>query len=95
MKNTALDLNNHLMAQLERLGNEQLKGEDLLREIRRSDAITRVAQATTANRRLILDAARFVEDNPQAPRLSPALVGPSTTETPVRLAHTTTGRRRR
>lgn len=95
MKNSALDLNNHLMAQLERLGNEKLKGEELLIEIRRSDAITRVAQATTANGRLILDAAQFVEDNPQAPRLSPALAGPPATEPSVRLAPTTTGRRRR
>ena len=95
MKNTILDLNNHLIAQLERLGDETLEAEELLLEIRRSDAITRVAAATTANSRLILDAAQFVEDNPQAPQLSPTFTGPALAESPVRLTHTATRKRRR
>lgn len=58
MKNKLSDLNNHLFAQLERLGNESLKGEDLAREIERSHAITSVAKEVISNGRLVLDAQR-------------------------------------
>ena len=95
MKNSALDLNNHLIAQLERLIDEDLKGDDLAGEIRRTEAITRIAQATTANGRLILDAAKFASDNPEAPTLPTVLVGPTSEESPIRLAHTSSNRRRR
>lgn len=35
MKNKPVDLNNHLFAQLERLGDEDLSGDDLKQEIER------------------------------------------------------------
>jgi len=44
MKNQIEDLRNHLFAQLERLGDEDLKGEKLQDEIKRSKAIAEVAQ---------------------------------------------------
>lgn len=56
MKNKLSDLNNHLFAQLERLGDEQLKGEELEAEIERSKAITGVSKEVVANARLVLDA---------------------------------------
>ncbi|MDP5205851.1 hypothetical protein [Alishewanella sp. SMS8] len=58
MKNKLSDLNNHLFAQLERLGNETLKGEELAKEIDRSHAITSVAKEVISNARLVLDAQR-------------------------------------
>lgn len=56
MKNKLSDLNNHLFAQLERLGNEDLKPEELALEIDRGKAITSVAQQVIANGKLVLDA---------------------------------------
>lgn len=44
MKNTLGDLNNHLFAQLEKLGDDDLTGEALDAEIRRSEAMAKVSE---------------------------------------------------
>lgn len=54
--NTLKDLNNHLFAQIERLGNEDLKGDELRAEIARGKAITDVSSQIINNGRLVLDA---------------------------------------
>ena len=59
MQNTLGDLNNHLFAQLQRLGEEDLKGEDLIEEINRSKAITSVATQIINNGSLVLQAEKF------------------------------------
>jgi hypothetical protein len=56
MKNQLIDLNNHLFAQLERLGDEDLEGEKLAQEIDRSRAITGISKEIVSNARLALDA---------------------------------------
>ncbi|OES24498.1 hypothetical protein [Alteromonas macleodii] len=56
MKNTLLDLNNHLFAQLERLGEEDLSGEKLEHEIERTKAITSVSREIVSNAALALKA---------------------------------------
>lgn len=56
MKNKLSDLNNHLFAQLERLSDETIKGEELADEIERSKAVTSVSKEIVANARLVLDA---------------------------------------
>ena len=43
MKNKIDDLRNHLFAQLERLGDESIKGEKLAEEIRRARAVSEVS----------------------------------------------------
>jgi hypothetical protein len=62
MKNTLGDLNNHLFAQLERLGDEEIKGEKLAEEMDRAKSITNVAAQIIANGRLVLEAIRASED---------------------------------
>lgn len=56
MKNTLGDLNNHLFAQLERLGDEELKGEELKEEMERAKSIGYVAKQIIDNASLVLDA---------------------------------------
>lgn len=63
MKNTLGDLNNHLFAQLERLNDEDLTGDKLAEEIRRTEAVTDVASQIIANGALVLKAKVAYEDN--------------------------------
>lgn len=62
MKNKLIDLNNHMFAQLERLSDEDLKGDDLIQEINRSKAIGSIATQIISNARLALDAATSIND---------------------------------
>lgn len=69
MQNTLGDLNNHLFAQLERLNDEDLVGEKLTEEIKRSEAITEVASQIIANGALVLKAKVAYEDNLSADKM--------------------------
>lgn len=62
MKNSLTDLNNHLFEQLERLNDEELKGEELKEEITRSKTIESVAKQIINNGRLVLDSQMFIDD---------------------------------
>lgn len=62
MKNGLTDLNNHLFEQLERLNDEELKGEELKEEITRSKTIENVAKQIINNGRLVLDSQKFIDD---------------------------------
>jgi len=56
MKNKQEDLNNHLFAQLERLGDESLKDDALEAELKRSQAVTNVAKQLISSGNLALNA---------------------------------------
>ena len=59
VKNTLLDLNDHLFMELERLGDEELPAEELLNEIKRAKAISNVADKIIDNANIILEAQRM------------------------------------
>ncbi len=61
MKNKLSDLNEHLFAQLERLSDEDKKGDELKEEISRAKAVTGIASQIIANGQLVLGAIRFKE----------------------------------
>lgn len=63
MKNKLSDLNNHLFAQLERLGDEDLKGELLVEEINRAKAVSSVAVQIIANGSLVLEAQKLADNS--------------------------------
>lgn len=63
MKNKLTDLNNHLFAQLERLGDESLCAEKLASEVTRSKAVTDVAKEVIAAGKLQLDAQKALGEN--------------------------------
>lgn len=49
MKNTLEDLNNHLFEQLERLNDDSLTADDLDKELRRADGMTKIATQIIRN----------------------------------------------
>jgi hypothetical protein len=56
MRNKLTDVHDHLVAELERLGDESLEGEKLVAEIARAHALTGVAGQIVANAGLVLRA---------------------------------------
>lgn len=63
MKNKLGDLNNHLFAELERLGDEDLKGEELKEEINRARAIQRIGHVIVENAELGLKVLRYASES--------------------------------
>lgn len=62
MKNKLSDLNNHLFAQLERLGDEDLTTEQIDQEAKRGEAIVGVADKIIRNAALQIEAAKLVSE---------------------------------
>ena len=60
MKNKLSDLNDHLFAQLERLGDEDLSAEQIEQEAKRADAIVSVADQVVRNAELQLKTAQLL-----------------------------------
>lgn len=63
MKNKLTDLNNHLFAQLERLGDEDLTAEQIEQESKRADAIVSIAEQIVRNANITLKAAAIIANH--------------------------------
>ena len=66
MKNKLSDLTNHLFAQLERLGDEDLTAEQIDQEVKRSEAIVSLSDQVVGNANLQLKAAKLFADHGSA-----------------------------
>jgi len=79
MKNKLTDLNDHLFAQMERLGDESLSDDDLEKEVKRTSSMMGIADKVIGNSTLMLKAAelRAEYQGGQGIELPKALGGPS------------------
>lgn len=59
MKNKFTNLNDHLFAQLERVCDEDLKGEQLATEIQRAQAVSSLARQIVGNANLVFKAKKL------------------------------------
>ena len=62
MKNTLSDLNNYLFESIERIMDDTLSDEQLTREIKRSKAVTNIAETVIKNGHLALKSAKYVSE---------------------------------
>ncbi|HFK1513643.1 MULTISPECIES: hypothetical protein [Bacillus cereus group] len=74
MQNTLGDLNNHLFAQLERLGDEELVGEKLVEEINRAKAVADISTQIIANGSLVLKAKMAYDNRLNADGTTPKML---------------------
>lgn len=74
MKNTLGDLNNHLFAELERLGDEELTGDELKEELTRAESIVRVSSSIISNASLVLQAEKFKDQKMDADLKTPKML---------------------
>lgn len=74
MKSTLGDLNNHLFAQLERLGDEDLTGDELAEEINRAKAVTGVASQIISTGSLVLESIKLSDDRMNADTKVPKML---------------------
>lgn len=62
MKNTLSDVNNYLFEAIERLNDDSLSEEELDREIKRADAVTKVAKTIVDNTNLALNIKKHLDE---------------------------------
>jgi hypothetical protein len=73
-KNSLNALNDHLMETIEWLTDRDIKGDDLTEQIRRSEAVTKVAAQVINNANIILKAHIAVENSPMGKMKLPAMI---------------------
>ena len=62
MRNSLVDVNNYLFEAIERLNDDELTDEQLEREIRRTEAVTKVAKTIVDNTNLALNIKKHLDE---------------------------------
>ena len=62
MKNTLTDLNNYLFEQLERLNDDELTGEQLDRELQKTDSIVKISEKIIENGELAFKTMKHLDE---------------------------------
>ena len=75
MKNTLSDLNNYLFEQMERLQDDKLSDEEFEKELKRSDAVHKVAKTIIENGALALNAKKHMDEYGEGDHISIPLLG--------------------
>lgn len=75
MKNTLVDLNNYLFEQIERINDDSLSEDELEKQIKRSDAVVKVAKTIIDNSNLALNVKKHLDEYGQGENYSmPAML---------------------
>lgn len=75
MKNTLTDLNNYLFEAIERLNDDELTDEQLDKEIKRSEAVQKVAKTIIENGELALQAKKHLDEYGQGSNVELSMLG--------------------
>lgn len=75
MKNTLTDLNNYLFEQIERLNDDELSEDQLEKEIKRSEAVQKVARTIIENGQLALSAKKHMDEYGQGQSVESPMLG--------------------
>lgn len=69
------DLNDMLFNQLVRLDSDDISDEEMAKEINRSKAMTGVSRTIIDNARIVLDAAKFMDNREDSNSVLPHMIG--------------------
>lgn len=75
MKNTLTDLNNYLFEQIERLNDDELSEDQFEKEIKRSEAVQKVARTIIENGQLALSAKKHMDEYGQGQTVELPMLG--------------------
>lgn len=75
MKNTLGDLNNYLFEAIERLNDDELDEADLDKEIKRSDAVQKVAETIIKNGELALKTKKYMDEYGTGEKVELPMIG--------------------
>lgn len=74
-RTTLNDLNEYLFQEIDRLTNEDLSAEELDKEIKRSDALQKIAKTVIDNGSLALQAKKYLDEYGQGDNVELPLIG--------------------